>query len=82
MATAPTPTLDRALARLSNAANDSKLWLATASFLAVAGGRRGRRAALLGVASIAVSSLVNNILGKAFCLGTDLLIRPRVLLCD
>jgi undecaprenyl-diphosphatase len=64
VATVPTPSLDRALARLSDAANYSKLWLAIAAVLATVGGRRGRRAALVGVASVGVSSAVTNILAK------------------
>jgi membrane-associated phospholipid phosphatase len=64
VAAAPTPTLDPVLARLSDAADHSKLWLAAAGVMAVAGGRRGRRAALVGVASVGVTSLVSNILIK------------------
>jgi undecaprenyl-diphosphatase len=64
VAAVPTPSLDRALARLSDAANHSKLWFATAAVLAAAGGRRGRQAALVGVASVAVSSAVTNIVAK------------------
>jgi membrane-associated phospholipid phosphatase len=64
IANAPTPSLDRSLARLSEAANYSKLWLATAAVLAATGGKRGRKAALVGVASIAVSSAVTNIVAK------------------
>jgi hypothetical protein len=64
VATAPTPSLDRGLARLSDAADHSKLWLASAGLLALCGGRRGRRAALAGAASIGVASAVSNILVK------------------
>jgi membrane-associated phospholipid phosphatase len=64
VAAVPTPTLDRALARLSDAANHSKLWLATAAVLATVGGRRGRRAALAGVAAVAVSSAASNLVLK------------------
>ena len=60
VATTPTPRLDKPLRVLSIAANRSQLWFGIALLLAVTGGRRGRRAALLGVASIAVTSpLVN-----------------------
>lgn len=55
-----TPWLDRALPRLSHAANRSALWLATAAPLAWLGGRRGRRAALRGIGSVSVTSLVVN----------------------
>jgi undecaprenyl-diphosphatase len=60
----PTPSLDRVLARLSDLANHSKLWLATAAVLTLAGGKTGRRAALVGVASVGASSAVVNIVAK------------------
>lgn len=56
-----TPTLDRPLRELSNMADRSVLWLATAAALAALGGPKGRRAALGGLASIAVSSGLVNI---------------------
>lgn len=55
-----TPTLDRAMRRLSHAANFSRLWIGAAALLAVAGGPRGRRAAVDGLTSIAVTSAVVN----------------------
>jgi undecaprenyl-diphosphatase len=59
IAQTPTPALDRAMARLSHAADYSRLSLASATVLA-ASGPRGRRAAALGLASVAVTaSLVN-----------------------
>ena len=64
VASTPTPTLDRALGRISNAANRSKLWGACALTLAVAGGRPGRAAAVDGLASIAVTSAVVNLVLK------------------
>jgi len=54
------PVLDVPLRELSHVANFSKPWLITAGCLAVAGGPTGRRAALTGVAAIAVTSLVVN----------------------
>jgi membrane-associated phospholipid phosphatase len=60
----PTPTLDRAMSRLSRAADYSKLSLAASAGLAVAGGRRGRRAAADGLASIAVTATVVNVAVK------------------
>jgi undecaprenyl-diphosphatase len=60
----PTPSLDPAMARLSDAADHSKLWLSVSGVLVVAGGDRGRRAALLGVTGIGVASLISNILVK------------------
>lgn len=60
IAQTPTPTLDSAMARLSHAANYSRLSLASAAILAATGGRRGRRAAANGLASVAVAaSLIN-----------------------
>jgi membrane-associated phospholipid phosphatase len=56
IAGAPTPTLDRGLVALSRAADHSKLWFAWAGALALAGGPDGRRAAVRGLASIAVAS--------------------------
>jgi membrane-associated phospholipid phosphatase len=55
-----TPVLDRPLRTMSDAANHSKPWFATAAALAVFGGSRGRLAAIAGVASIGVTSLVVN----------------------
>ena len=49
---------------LTNAADRSKLSFAQAGVLAVAGGSRGRRAAVAGVASVAVTSLVANLIVK------------------
>jgi membrane-associated phospholipid phosphatase len=54
------PPLDRAMYRLSEAANYSRLWIATAGLLALADGPRGRQAAVDGIASIAVTSLIVN----------------------
>lgn len=60
IAQTPTPTLDRAMTRLSRAADYSRLSLASAAILTATGGRRGRRAATTGLASVAVTaSLVN-----------------------
>jgi undecaprenyl-diphosphatase len=61
----PTPTLDRFLVRLSNAANSSRIWLVTAGVVAVVGGPRGRRAAIDAVASIALASSVSNLAIKS-----------------
>jgi undecaprenyl-diphosphatase len=63
IAATPTPRLDRVFRRVSRAADHSKLWLASAAVLA-AGGRRGRRAAVDGVASVALTSAVVNLVLK------------------
>lgn len=59
-----TPRLDRLLVGVSNAANWSRLWLATAGAVAVVGGGRGRRAACQGVLAIALTSAVTNLVLK------------------
>jgi membrane-associated phospholipid phosphatase len=64
IAQTPTPTLDSAMARLSHAANYSRLSLASAAVLAATGGRRGRRAAADGLASVAVAAGVSNLAVK------------------
>ena len=61
IANTPTPALDRALSRLTRAADHSKLSLAAAGVLAAAGGLRGRRAAARGLASLAVTAAVVNL---------------------
>jgi undecaprenyl-diphosphatase len=60
VAETPSPTLDRALARLSRTADRSVLWMGVAAGLAAAGGAPGRRAARAGLASIAVTSALVN----------------------
>ncbi len=57
----PTPALDVGVSRLSHAADRSRLWIAAAGVLAVVGGASGRRAAVQGLASVAVSSAVVNL---------------------
>jgi membrane-associated phospholipid phosphatase len=64
IAATPTPTLDRAFRRLSQAANYSKLWLASAALLAATGGGPGRRAAVNGLASTGLTSAVVNLVLK------------------
>jgi undecaprenyl-diphosphatase len=60
VAATPTPKLDAALHGLTSLADNSKLWFATAALLALVGGKKGRRAALNGVGSIGLASLVTN----------------------
>jgi undecaprenyl-diphosphatase len=59
-----TPALDRAMSRLSEAANYSRLSMASAALLAAFGGDSGKRAAAGGLASVAVTSAVVNLLVK------------------
>ncbi|MFF9045814.1 phosphatase PAP2 family protein [Streptomyces parvulus] len=63
VAATPTPTLDRALRRLSHAADHSKVSLGIAAALALSGAR-ARRAALVGAGAVAVASATTNVLGK------------------
>jgi undecaprenyl-diphosphatase len=65
VAATPTPSLDEPLRRLSNAANNSRLWLTIAAGLGVAGGGAGRRAALRGTVAIGVTSALVNLAVKA-----------------
>jgi membrane-associated phospholipid phosphatase len=60
----PTPNLDRGMRRLTRAANYSRLWLGCAAILAATRGPSGRRAAACGLASVAVSSAVANLVIK------------------
>lgn len=64
IAETPTPALDRHFRRLSRAADYSKLWISSAAVLALAGGARGRRAAVDGMASLALTSAIVNGLFK------------------
>jgi undecaprenyl-diphosphatase len=56
--------MDAGLRRLSRAADKSRLWLGSAALLAVAGGERGRAAAVNGLASIALTSAMVNLVLK------------------
>ncbi len=58
------PALDRSMARLSEAANYSRLSIASASLLALAGGPQGRRAAGYGLACVTVTATIVNLLVK------------------
>ncbi|HSR27135.1 MAG TPA: phosphatase PAP2 family protein [Actinomycetes bacterium] len=61
VARTPTGNLDIPVRRLSGAADKSRLWLGIAAVVAVAGGQRGRRAALEGVVAIGVTSATVNL---------------------
>jgi undecaprenyl-diphosphatase len=64
IASTPTPAMDAAFRRLSRAANHSRLWLGWSALLVACGGNRGRRAAENGLASIALTSAVVNLMLK------------------
>ena len=60
IARTPTPRLDRAMGALSRAADHSKISLAASAGLVAFGGAGGRRAALCGLASVAITAAVIN----------------------
>src|SRR6476660_5535568 len=60
----PTPSLDRGMSKLTQAADYSRLWLGCAAILAATRGPRGRRAAVTGLASIGVASAAANLVLK------------------
>ncbi len=64
VAATPTPTLDEKLRQLSTAANHSKLSIAVACGLALVPGAP-RRAALVGLGSVAAASAAANLAGKS-----------------
>ncbi len=64
IARTPTPTLDRAMSRLSRAADFSAISIASAGVLAATGGRTGRRAAAMGLASVGVAAGFFNLVVK------------------
>jgi undecaprenyl-diphosphatase len=64
IAASSTPSLDGPLALISDAANLSKPWIASAALLSLVGGPRGRRAALYGIASITTASTIVNAVMK------------------
>jgi membrane-associated phospholipid phosphatase len=64
IAATPTPAMDVALRRLSRAADHSKLWLGSSAVLIALGGKRGRQGAENGLASVALTSAVVNLVLK------------------
>jgi membrane-associated phospholipid phosphatase len=64
IAATPTPLLDTAMRRLSEAANYSRLSIASAGVLALVGGPRGRRAAALGLSCVASTATIVNVAVK------------------
>jgi membrane-associated phospholipid phosphatase len=65
VATTPTASLDAPLRRLSDAANNSVLWLVIAAGLGSLGGPAGRRAAVRGTVAIGVTSPLVNLAAKS-----------------
>ena len=64
IAATPTPLLDGAMRRVSEAANYSRLSIASAAVLSVAGGRPGRCAAALGLSCVATTATFVNVVVK------------------
>jgi undecaprenyl-diphosphatase len=59
-----TPNLDVGMRRLTQLADCSRLWLACAAVLSATRGARGRRAALVGLRAVAISSALANLVLK------------------
>jgi len=64
IARTPTPALDRAMSRVSRAADYSKISIAAAGLLAATGGGSGRRAATMGLASLGAAAALFNLVAK------------------
>ncbi|HEY5990344.1 MAG TPA: phosphatase PAP2 family protein [Streptosporangiaceae bacterium] len=64
VASTHSPILDHALPRLSRAADHSVLWIAIAIGLSSTGNKWARRAALRGLAGIAIASATSNVAAK------------------
>ena len=58
-----TPSIDNGMRRLSNAANNARLWMGVAGGLALFG-PRGRKAAATGLIAVAATSAITNLLLK------------------
>jgi diacylglycerol kinase family enzyme/membrane-associated phospholipid phosphatase len=64
IADSPSPLLDAVMPRLTRAADHSKLWLVIAAALAALGGPSAQRGAVRGVLSVAMTSLITNLVAK------------------
>ena len=58
------PEMDRIMPALSQAASHSKIWMAVAVALSLAGGKKGRRTAVEGLTAVGITSLVANVVAK------------------
>jgi diacylglycerol kinase family enzyme len=65
------PALDRVMPALSEAASHSKIWMAMALVMSIAGGRKGRRTAAESLVAVGITSFLVNVVAKG------LLRRPR-----
>ncbi|CAL9676891.1 hypothetical protein SUDANB105_07970 [Streptomyces sp. enrichment culture] len=64
MASWNSPVARRVMPAVREAAKHTRLWCGAAVLMSVAGGRRGRKAALAGLASMAVAELASNTVAK------------------
>lgn len=64
IATSRSDLLDKAMPRLTDAADHSKLWLGIAGVLAISRRRRAQRAATRGVLTLAAASAIANLVAK------------------
>jgi undecaprenyl-diphosphatase len=64
LAATESPALDRVMPALSQAANHSVLWIGAGAALAATGRAPARRAAVRGLASVALASAASNVIGK------------------
>jgi membrane-associated phospholipid phosphatase len=64
IAATETPALDAAMRRLTQGADQSKIWFTAAAGLALLGGPGGRRAAVQGLASLGIASAFANLVAK------------------
>ncbi len=60
VASTPSPTIDAGLARVSNAANHSRLWIVTAGVVSLFG-KDQRRSALVALAAVGATSAISNL---------------------
>ena len=58
------PAMDRLMPALSQAASHSKIWIALAAAMSLAGGEKGRRTAVEGLAAVAITSFLANLVAK------------------
>jgi undecaprenyl-diphosphatase len=58
------PPLDRLMPALSQAASHSKIWIAMAAAMSLAGGKKGRRIAVEGLAAVGITSFLANLVAK------------------
>ena len=58
------PAMDRLMPALSQAASHSKIWIAMAAAMSLAGGKRGRRTAVEGLVAVGITSFLANLVAK------------------